>query len=29
MGLVPSFDGKFWRLHGGINAKILWKGKIV
>jgi hypothetical protein len=25
-GLVPSFDGKTWRLHGGKNAKILWKG---
>ena len=28
MGLVPSFDGKKWRLHGGENAKILWEGKI-
>jgi len=27
-GLVPSFDGKLWRLHGGENAKILWAGKI-
>jgi hypothetical protein len=27
-GLVPSFDGKNWRLHGGKNAKILWKGTI-
>jgi hypothetical protein len=25
MGLVPSFDGKTWRLHGGKNAKILFK----
>ena len=28
MGLVPSFDGKKWRLHGGPDAKILWEGKI-
>lgn len=27
-GLVPSFDGKLWRLHGGENGKILWEGKI-
>jgi hypothetical protein len=26
MGLVPSFDGKKWRLHGGPDAKILWEG---
>jgi hypothetical protein len=26
MGLVPSFDGKTWRLHGGPNATVLWKG---
>jgi hypothetical protein len=26
-GLVPSFDGKIWRLHGE-NGKIVWKGKI-
>jgi hypothetical protein len=25
-GLVPSFDGKKWRLHGGKDAKILWEG---
>ena len=24
-GLVPSFDGKIWRLHGGENAKILYE----
>ena len=24
-GLVPSFDGKTWRLHGGKDAKILFK----
>ena len=23
MGLVPSFDGKVWRLHKGINAEIV------
>ena len=27
-GLVPSFDGKVWRLHGGKDAKILWQGTI-
>jgi hypothetical protein len=26
-GLVPSFDGKTWRLHGE-NGKIVWEGKI-
>jgi len=25
-GLVASFDGKLWRLHGGKDAKILWSG---
>jgi hypothetical protein len=25
-GLVPSFDGKIWRLHGGGGAKVLWAG---
>jgi len=24
-GLVPSFDGKTWRLHGGKKAKVLWE----
>jgi hypothetical protein len=24
-GLVPSFDGKTWRLHGGEDAKILYE----
>ena len=24
-GLVPSFDGKTWRLHGGKNANVLYK----
>jgi len=28
MGLVSSFDGKKWRLHGGKDAKVLWEGKI-
>lgn len=27
-GLVPSFDGTTWRLHGGKNAAVLWKGKL-
>jgi hypothetical protein len=27
MGLVPSFDGNTWRLHGGKDSKVLWKGK--
>jgi len=27
-GLVPSFDGKVWRLHGGYKADILWEGEI-
>lgn len=24
-GLVPSFDGKIWRLHGGEKAKVLYE----
>ena len=28
LGLVPSFDDKKWRLHGGENAKILWEGEL-
>ena len=24
MGLVPSYDGKVWRLHGGPEGKVLW-----
>ncbi len=28
MGLVPSFDGDKWRLHGNKNGRILWTGKI-
>ena len=27
-GLVPSFDGKRWRLHGHEDARILWQGQI-
>jgi len=27
-GLVPSFDGKVWRLHGGKDAKVLWEGTV-
>jgi hypothetical protein len=25
-GLVPSFDGEVWRMHGGKDADILWEG---
>jgi hypothetical protein len=28
LGLVPSFDGEVWRLHGGKDAKVLWEGKL-
>jgi len=28
MGLVASFDSKKWQLHGGKDARVLWKGKI-
>jgi hypothetical protein len=28
MGLVPSYDGKTWRLHGGAKAKVLWEGEV-
>ena len=27
-GLVPSFTGKKWRLHGGKNGKVLWEGEL-
>ena len=27
MGLIPSFDGATWRLHGGPDGKILWEGR--
>jgi len=26
-GLVPSFDGKLWRLHSGPNSEVVWEGK--
>ena len=26
-GLVPSYDGKVWRLHAGEKAEIVWEGK--
>jgi hypothetical protein len=25
-GLVPSFDGKVWRLYAGENAEVVWEG---
>ena len=28
MGLVPSYDGKAWRLHGGKGAAVLWEGTV-
>jgi len=28
MGLVPSFDGQKWRLHGGPDGRVLWEGVI-
>jgi hypothetical protein len=28
MGLVSTFNGTLWRLHGGPEAKILWEGEI-
>ncbi len=27
LGLVPSYDGKKWRLHSGKNAEIVWEEK--
>jgi hypothetical protein len=27
-GLIPSFDGKVWRLHAGPNAKVVWEGTL-
>ena len=27
-GIVPSCDGKLWRLHGHEDARILWEGKL-
>ena len=28
MGLVASFDGKTWRLHGGPDGRVLWEGAL-
>ncbi len=28
MGIVPSYDGKIWRLHSGKKAEIIWKGEV-
>jgi hypothetical protein len=28
MGMVPTYDGEVWRLHGGTDAKVLWEGKV-
>jgi hypothetical protein len=28
MGLVASFDGTSWRLHGGKKAEVLWQGTV-
>jgi hypothetical protein len=28
MGLVPSYDGEIWRLHGGLEGKAIWEGEI-
>ena len=25
-GIIPSFDGKIWKLHSGEKAIIIWKG---
>jgi len=27
-GLVASFDGKLWRLHGGPDGRVLWEGMV-
>ena len=27
-GLIPSFDGSVWRLHGYPEGKIIWEGKL-
>ncbi|MDD5006888.1 MAG: hypothetical protein PHC68_00630 [Syntrophorhabdaceae bacterium] len=27
-GLVPSFNGEIWQLHGGEKGEILWEGKL-
>ena len=28
LGLVPSFDGKLWRLHSGKKAEVIWDGEL-
>jgi hypothetical protein len=28
MGLIPSYDGKRWRLHGGKDAEVLWEEEL-
>jgi hypothetical protein len=28
MGIIPSYDGKVWRLHTGPDARILWQGTV-
>jgi hypothetical protein len=28
LGLVPSFDGRTWRLHGGPDGRVLWEGAL-
>lgn len=28
IGLVPSFDGVTWRLHGGPDMNVVWEGKL-
>jgi len=28
LGLVASFDGKTWRLHGGPKGAVLWEGTV-
>ena len=27
-GLIPSYDGKLWRLHAGEKSNIVWEGEI-
>ncbi len=27
-GIVPSYDGKVWRLHSGENADVIWEGTL-
>jgi len=28
IGLIPSYGGKVWRLHGGPEGKVLWEGNL-